>query len=152
MAKRNIVFSKGSYYHIYNRGCNKQKIFYDEENYLFLLRKVHIYAAKFNITIIAYCLMPNHYHFFIKQNSDLPVNDFIKFLFNSYSKAINKKYKRTGTLFEGPFKAIQVEGYDYMKELCRYIHRNPGDDGLVNNIEDWKYSNYLEWIEKRNGN
>ncbi len=72
-------------------------------------------------------------------------------MFNTYTKAINKRYKRSGTLFEGNFKALEVEDDKYLLELCRYIYRNPIDGNLVENIEDWKYSNYLEWIGKRKG-
>ena len=95
--------------------------------------------------------MPNHYHFLLRQNEDEPLNIPIAYLFNAYTKAINKKYKRTGTLFEGPFKSIEVEDVNYLIELCRYIHRNPIDDGIVKKIEEWEFSNYLEWIGKRNG-
>jgi len=67
-------------------------------------------------------------------------------------KAINKRYGRTGTLFEGHFKCIEIEDDKYLLELCRYIHRNPVDDQITGKIEDWEFSNYLEWIGKRNGN
>jgi REP element-mobilizing transposase RayT len=151
MAKRYVKFFKGRCYHIYNRGCNKDKIFFEENNYLYLLSKVKLYSSELSITVAAYCLMPNHYHFLLQQESDKPVNDFVKLVFNCYTKAINKRYTRSGTLFEGAFKAIYIEDGDYIKELCKYIHRNPLDCGLVKNLEDWKYSNYLEWIGKRNG-
>ena len=95
--------------------------------------------------------MPNHYHFLLRQDDDTPLNIPIAFLFNGYTKAVNKRYNRTGTLFEGPFKSIEVEDVNYLLELCRYIHRNPIDDELVEKIEDWEFSNYLEWIGKRNG-
>jgi len=72
-------------------------------------------------------------------------------IFNSYSKAFNKMYQRSGTLFEGPFKAILVDEEAYLVHLCRYIHRNLLDANLVTELSDWVYSNYLEWIEKRRG-
>lgn len=95
--------------------------------------------------------MPNHFHLLLRQDAEQSLNIALGFMFNAYTKAINKKYSRSGTLFEGSFKSIHVEDAKYLMELCRYIHRNPLDDGLVKNIEDWKYSNYLEWINKRNG-
>jgi putative transposase len=151
MAKRYGKFYKGRCYHIYNRGCNKIKIFYEEENYLYLINKVKEYSSKLRITVAAYCLMPNHFHFLLRQDSNQPVNKFMKLLFNCYTKAINKRFNRKGTLFEGPFKAIFIEGDDYIKVLCKYIHRNPLDSELIKNLEDREYSNYLEWIGKRNG-
>ncbi len=109
------------------------------------------YSKTYNFSVIAHCLMPNHYHFLLRQDGDIPLNIPIAYLFNTYAKAVNKRYNRTGTLFEGPFKSIEVEDEKYMLELCRYIHRNPVDDEMVANIEDWEFSNYLEWINKRKG-
>jgi len=152
MAKRNIVFKKGRYYHIYNRGANRNKIFFEKDNFLYLLRKLKEYSKKFNFSIIAYCLMPNHYHFLLRQDGDDPLNVAIGVLFNAYTKAINRMYNKSGTLFEGHFKCIEVEDDKYILELCRYIHRNPVDDKLVERIEDWEFSNYLEWIGNRKGN
>jgi putative transposase len=149
MAKRNIVFKKSRYYHVYNRGANRNKIFFAKENYLFLLKKLKEYSKKFNFAVIAYCLMPNHYHFLLRQDGDDPLNISIGFLFNSYSKAINKKYNKSGTLFEGHFKCVEVDDEKYLLELCRYIHRNPVDDKVTENIEEWVFSNYLEWTGER---
>lgn len=103
----------------------------------------------FQVSIIAFCLMPNHYHFLLRQDSDNPLRNFIQSLFNSYSKAFNKMFGRTGTLFESPFKAIHIDKHNYLIHLCRYIHRNPLDARLVDDLQNWKYSNYLEWIGKR---
>ena len=94
--------------------------------------------------------MPNHYHFLLRQTGDYSVSEFMQSIFNAYTKAFNKMYKRTGTLFEGPFKAIEVLKEDHLLHLCRYIHRNPLEAGLVKNISDWPYSNYTEWTRKKN--
>ncbi len=151
MAKRKILFRKEGYYHIYNRGANKNKIFFEEDNYIYLLRNLKKYSVNYSFSVISYCLMPNHYHFLLRQDSESELNISIGYLFNTYTKAINKMYKRSGTLFQGNFKVLEVEDEKYLLGLCRYIHRNPIDDKLVKNIEDWEYSNYLEWIGKRNG-
>jgi REP element-mobilizing transposase RayT len=151
MAKRNVTFKEGRYYHIYNRGAGKAKIFFEEDNYIYFLMKMKEYSAKYEFSVIAYCLMPNHFHLLLRQDFEQPLNIALGFMFNAYTKAINKRYSRSGTLFEGSFKSIYVEDTKYLIELSRYIHRNPIDDGLVKNIEDWKYSNYHEWVNKRNG-
>ena len=91
MAKRYVKFFEGRCYHIYNRGCNKDKIFYEEENYLYLLKKVKVYSSELDITVAAYCLMLNHFHFLLRQDSNQPINEFVKLIFNSYTKAINEK-------------------------------------------------------------
>lgn len=151
MGIRKTTFTKGNYYHIYNRGCNKENIFFDEDNYLFLLDKFKKYKEDFNISVIAYCLMPNHYHFLLRQNADFSISGYIQRIFNSYTKAINKKYGRSGTLFGGKFLSILVDKENYLIHLCRYIHRNPVEAKLVKDILDWKYSNYHEWIGIRKG-
>lgn len=69
----------------------------------------------------------------------------------SYTKAINKRFQRVGVLFQGQFQAKPILTSSYLLNLCRYIHANPVKDGLVANISDWQYSNYLEWIGERDG-
>ena len=151
MARRKVNFLGGHYYHIYNRGSNRELIFRESENYKFLLSRVKDYSSRFKIAVIAYCLMPNHYHFLLRQDGLDSISLFIQRTFNSYSKAFNKAYQRTGTLLEGPFKSIHIEKENHLIHLCRYIHRNPLEAGLVTNLDDWLYSNYLEWVGKRAG-
>ena len=151
MPYRDVHYSQGEFYHIYNRGSGRQSIFRETENYLFLLRRVKQYAQSFNVTVIAYCLLPNHYHFLLRQDGQQPAGMFPQRLFNSYTKAFNKRYGRTGTLFEGRYKAIHVDKDGYLLHLCRYVHANPVKHGLTPNLERWPYSNYLEWIGARKG-
>ena len=136
MGIRKVKFLKNNYYHIYNRGCNKENIFIDDENYIYLLRKIIKYKDEFNISVIPYCLMPNYYHFLFRQDSGILISKFIQRLFNGYTKAINKKYGRNGTLFEGKYHSIEVDNENYLIHLCRYIHRNPFEANLVKNLED----------------
>jgi putative transposase len=149
MARRKVQFARGEYYHIYNRGCNKDKIFLSRENYGFLLRLLRPRMREFHISVIASCLMPNHYHFLLRQDTELSIRDMMQSLFNSYTKSFNAMFDRSGTLFEGPFQAIHVDEENYLIHLCRYIHRNPLDAGLVKSPEAWEFSNYREWIGKR---
>jgi REP element-mobilizing transposase RayT len=139
----------GEYYHVYNRGCNRENIFASERNYLYLLRQAEKFLERADIRVIAYCLMPNHYHFLIRSDSDNGIAIFIQRLFNSYTQAFNRQHKRSGTLFEGRAKSILVDDEGYLLELSRYIHLNPVVAGLVKRPEDWLYSNCLEWMGKR---
>jgi putative transposase len=141
----------GQYYHVYNRGVAHQKIFSSPENYLFLLRTIKKYLPGYDLTFIAYCLMPNHYHFLIRVNLDDQLSPFLQVVFNSYSQAYNRQEKRTGTLFEGRAQYRLVDTTDYVLQLARYIHLNPVSAGLVRHAEDWDFSNYREWIGSRNG-
>ena len=139
------------YYHLYNRGAHQVFIFREPDNYIFVLRKIKHYCREFDLTPIAYCLMPNHYHFLIRQEDESPAGLLPQRVFNSYTKAYNKRYDHSGTLFEGNYKVIHVQTESHLLHLCRYIHANPVKDGFVTDIEEWLYSNYLEWIGERNG-
>ncbi len=141
----------GHYYHIYNRGADRVSIFREADNYIFVLRKMKKYCRELNLSPIAYCLMPNHYHFLIRQDSEQAAGLFPQRVFNSYTKAFNKRFKRTGTLFEGPYQVVHITEESHLLHLCRYIHANPVKDGLVKKLEDWPFSNYLEWIGLRPG-
>lgn len=151
MPHRRVQFSRGQYYHIYNRGAGGQLIFQEDENYLFLLRRVKEYAAALDVTVIAYCLMPNHYHFLLRQEGEQPAGRLAQRVFNSYTKALNRRYGRSGTLFEGPYKAVHVDESVYLLHLCRYIHANPVRHGRVSDVEGWLYCNYPEWTGTRSG-
>jgi putative transposase len=151
MPRRTTEFVPEQYYHIYNRGVGKQPIFREDENYRYLLRMVKKYASQLHVAVIAYCLMPNHYHFLLRQDGEEPAGLLPQLTFNSYTKAFNKRYDRTGTLFEGRYRSAWVDKTEYLFHLCRYIHANPVKARLVSRLEDWPFSNYLEWMEMRNG-
>ena len=141
----------GHYYHTYNRGCNRERIFASADSYLYLLKQVKRFLPASSVSIIAYCLMPNHYHFLFHSDTDDAVGRFIQRLFSTYTQAFNRQQRRSGTLFEGRAKSVEVEDEQYAIQLCCYIHLNPVVARLVKRPEDWPYSNYLEWIGQRVG-
>ncbi len=150
MPKRKEKFEPGHAYHIFNRGSNKQPIFFCDENYTYLLKKIIKYASQDQIKILAYCLMPNHYHFVLVPTQIIPtISHFIGHLFNSYVQAVNHLHKRTGPLFEGRFKHKHIKKPEHVLHVCRYIHLNPLRAGLVTTLDTFNWSNYLDWIEKR---
>jgi len=101
--------------------------------------------------MIAYCLMPNHYHFLLRQDGASAAGLLAQRVFNSYTKAYNRRYEQSGTLFEHRYQAKPIWTHSHLLHLCRYIHINPVRVGLVADPADWPYSNYLEWIGERNG-
>jgi len=151
MPYRAVQFAPEHYYHIYNRGAGRQPIFRDEDNYVFVLRNIKRYATQYTAAVVAYCLMPNHYHFLLRQDGEEAAGLVIQHTFNSYTKAFNKRYQRSGTLFEERYQAIHIDRDEYLLHLCRYIHGNPVKAGLAQAPENWAYSNYLEWIGLRQG-
>ena len=126
-----IPLESGKYYHIYNRGINGTRLFYEERNYYFFLEKYANYTTPVMDTL-AYCLMGNHFHVLVKIKSETertqvrekpsPKSKYITFdpsrqlghVFNSYAQAINKKYSRTGGLFEAAFRRKEVASETYL--------------------------------------
>ena len=149
--KDTLTWELGRYYHIYNRGARRVTIFREATNFLFVTSQMKKYSKVNKTSVIAYCLMPNHYHFLLRQDGEKPAGGLAQSVFNSYSKAYNKKYSHSGTLFEGRFLAQVIQKNSHLINLCIYIHVNPVKDGLVASPEDWPYSNYLEWIGERDG-
>lgn len=151
MPYRYQEFQANEYYHIYHRGRNRQKIFFEAENYVYFLRLLKKCCTKFTVRVIAYCLMPNHFHFMLQPQKHDNLSEFMRRLQQSYAQAINKRYQRSGALFHERFQHVHVYSERYQILLCRYIHVNPKKDGLVADLREWPFSNYLEFIEARKG-
>lgn len=125
MATPPRFFENGAFYHIYNRGNRKEQIFLQNRDYERFLEKVLEYKKKFQINILAFCLMPNHFHFLIQQLNQNSISQFFSNLCNSHSRYFNTKYETVGSLFQGRFKAKKIEKDEYIVHLSRYIHLNP---------------------------
>ncbi|MES2930573.1 MAG: transposase [Patescibacteria group bacterium] len=144
MSLRNTPFVADEYYHLYNRGNSKQKIFHDKQDYKRFLLLLHLVNTKEKIVsrlikekpfsrhntmclvgIGAYCLMPNHFHLIVKECGEGGISKFMQKLTTAYAMYYNQKYKRSGSLFEGKFKSQHTESDKYLKYLFSYIHLNP---------------------------
>lgn len=166
MPRRNIPFMPDQYYHFYNRGNNRRAVFFERDNYLYFLKGIQKYVLPY-VQVIAYCLMPTHYHLLVRikqQTSEVfktsevlnqEVSKQVSLAMQkfgiSYTKAINKRFNRVGALFQGQFQGKPVANYKHLLILCIYIHANPVKDGLVFTPDKWEFSNYLDWMELRNG-
>jgi putative transposase len=181
MSIRKVNLASGEYYHIYNRGNSKQIIFKDEEDYrrfiglMFACNQIENFKSDnlnkdqslFNVikntrlvSIGAYCLMPNHFHLLVTQVEDNGVSKFMQKITTAYVMYFNKKYKRTGSLFEGKFKTEHVDNDRYLKYLYSYIHLNPvklnqkdwKEEGIkdknetIEFLNKYKYSSYLDYL------
>jgi putative transposase len=157
------------YYHIYNRGVNKDKIFHDKNDYERFINLIEFCnndrsGDKYRdidftqvrpvydqiVAIGAYVLMPNHFHFLIKETVKDGASKFMKKISTAYAMYFNKKYERTGALFEGRFKSRHVDSDEYLKYLYAYIYMNP----LKLKDKDWKTNvrfhkkAYLDFLKK----
>ncbi|MGY5845887.1 transposase [Salegentibacter sp. HM20] len=142
------VLNKDFYYHIYNRGINREVIFETDENkrYFLLLYKKYLSDL---ISTFAYCLMDNHFHFLIRIDSDpKKVTQALSNLLNAYAKAFNKQQNRTGSLFEKHFKRIRLTDENYLRRLILYIHLNPKNH-LGIDFENFKFSSYPAYFSDK---
>lgn len=172
MPSRIVPFVNNEYYHLYNRGVAKMPIFNNFYDYNRFLKTMIYYSIegpkpKFSIftpttklldtskkivDFVCYCLMPNHFHFLLRQIKENGITEFISKLSNSFTKYFNIKYRRVGPLFQGEFKAVHVESNEQLIHVNRYIHLNPSAAFLTKNLENYKWSSYSEYLNLTNRN
>jgi len=182
---RSIVFSQDEFYHLYNRGTEKRIIFSakaDYERFIALLylcndtQNVHLNDRPSSnlaerlllervsplLNIGAYCLMPNHFHLIVQERGDNGISRFMQKIITGYTMYFNKRYERTGALFQGKFKATHANQDEYLKYLISYIHLNPikiidsqwKEEGIKdkkraeNFLDQYLYSSYLDYCGK----
>jgi len=122
-------------------------VFLDDNDYLFFTKKMKEYKERHLIKIIAYCLMPNHFHIFIHQTTaEGLASNFAGDLTNSYTKTSNKKYKCSGVLFESRTKSKILYDETAFPIVIKYILLNSVKAGLVNEFDKWKYSSANEFL------
>ncbi len=160
MPSRNTIkeFEAGGYYHVYNRGVEKRIIFVDDQDYtvfLGLLKKYlageedarknrHPYSRlDGEVKLLAYCLMPNHFHLLISQNTGDGITKLMRRLATGYAMYFNHRYNRVGTLFQGRYKASKINTDPYLLHISRYIHLNPKD------YKEWPYSSFQYYQSTR---
>lgn len=145
-------FMADQVYHIYNRGNNREKLFYTPENYQMFLELYKDLPGTFAETY-AYCLIPNHFHFLIRIKQDADQYEFVSQMRRwliKYAMHINRQEGRMGHLFTRPIKRIHVTDEFYLKNLIRYIHLNPSKHGILLNPEDYKYSSFRSFLARDN--
>ncbi|PCH49679.1 MAG: transposase [Flavobacteriaceae bacterium] len=141
------------FYHFYNRGNNKECIFIEEDNYSYFLKLVKKYLVPI-AEIYSYCLLSNHFHLIIKikEENELPssikLHQAFSNLFNAYTKAFNKKYNRTGSLFQKHPKRIKITNESYLKNLIVYVNTNP-DHHSISSFPTYKFSSYKALISNQ---
>lgn len=175
---RTKIYIENGYYHAFNRGVEKRNIFLDDQDYRVFLSFLKVYLSPpeqhfihpllgvtgsdpvrprilgsyfGKVTLLAYCLMPNHFHLLLQQIPKNGMTEFIRALCTSYSMYFNKKYERVGTLFQGTYKAVSVDGDENLLRLSRYIHANPlevtGSDPVK--TREYPYSSFPHYLDKK---
>jgi len=166
MAYRKVILANDEIYHVLNRGVEERVTFEDKRDYRRFIASFVYYQkanppARFSfrkrvkkeelkgdnlVEIICYCLMPNHFHFLLKQVKERGISLFIGRLVNSYTRYFNTRHRRSGHLFQGPFRAVRIVSEQQLLHVSRYIHLNPFVGFLVKDLRDYPYSSYLEYL------
>lgn len=172
MPSRNIIkiYIDGGHYHIYNRGVEKRNIFLDESDCRIFLHYINLYLSPVEeilksypdnirmkrfirlnlseeVNLLCFALMPNHFHFLVKQRNKDSIIKLMRRLMTSYVMYFNKKYDRVGSLLQGKYKAVNVDKDEYLLHLTRYIHLNPFK--LNSEINFNKFSSYQYYIGEK---
>lgn len=166
MPAKNVVkfYISNSIYHIYNRGVEKRKIFLEDQDYKVFLSYIKEYLSPIKqgvtlqyrelrglycdeIILLAFCLMPNHFHILIKQKDKYSIKKFTRSLFTRYSMYFNKKYDRVGKLLQGAYKATNVIDKEHLLYVSKYIHLNPSE--IAKNLTQ-TYSSYSDYLGMTN--
>lgn len=172
MPSRIVPFVNEYFYHIYNRGSEKRQIFGSRRDYQRFIKTINYYQflgpkPKFShysefqtfkpdptkkiVDIICFCLMPNHFHFLLKQLIDGGITEFVSKVSNSYTKYYNTKYNRVGPLLQGEFKSVLVESGEQLIHLSRYIHLNPRVSLVTKDLDSYDWSSYREYTKEAGG-
>jgi len=168
---RKVKFVNGEYYHIYNRGVDKRAVFIDEKDYQKFLRNLKDFNNKSYyeqresvieekkelssfleglekvVEIIVYSLAPNHFHLILKQLTDNGISNFMHKIGTSSTNYFNKKYGRSGSLFQGPYKLIHIENNDYLLWLSGYVNGNI-EIHRIDKAESYKWSSFQNFLGK----
>jgi REP element-mobilizing transposase RayT len=162
-------FTAGEYYHVFNRGNNKGEIFRDADDYSFFLNRLReaLYPSDRTVAdghhlqgrylrkelpansfgLVAFCLMPNHFHFLLLQKGEVSISALMLKLMGGYAKYINKKYQRIGSLFQDQCKATHIVDDVQLLHTSAYIHCNPVVAGLKPSLGEYAYDSYGEYMD-----
>ncbi len=142
-----LIRSADTLLHLYNRGVDRQVIFFCRDHYLFFLALIRRFLVREQVSLLAYCLMPNHFHFLVRQLEALAISHFMEQLCGEYAKAINQARQRTGHLFQRRYGMKWVCHAGDIVPLANYIHQNPVKAGLVASPEEWEYSSCRQYCD-----
>lgn len=146
-----LIYKKNSYYHVYNRGNHKQQIFLREKDYIVFKNQLFKYAKKHRVSVISYCLMPNHYHFIVKCGIEIiSIPKFMQSLGVAYVLYFNRQHNKIGRLYQGPFQIRRISGVRDLNTMISYIKHNPLEAQLVGggSLESYRWY-YLRSIAQK---
>ena len=144
---RRPTYVQGHYYHLYNRGASKVSIFRETDNYYFVLARLKKYKRELELALIAYCLMPNHWHLVVWPREDGELSRFTGWLTLTHTQRWHAHRHTTGSghLYQGRFKSFPVQDDEHLLTVCRYVERNALRANLVQRSEAWRWGSLHRW-------
>lgn len=148
MGRAPRLYSENGVYHILFRGVNQQNIFEEHSDYEQLKTIIRKVKSEMDFELYAYCFMNNHVHLVLKEKNIKDISLIMKKILSKYVRWYNIKYGRSGALIANRYKSVPVEIDEHFLQLIRYVHQNPVKAKMTNNIEDYLYSSYSEYVDK----
>ena len=142
MPRRARMYIAGMPYHIVQRGNNREACFIEPENYQFYLELWKVLSKRYGVSTHAYCLMTNHVHFLATPAAETALSNTMKVVGSRYAQYVNRRYKHTGTMWEGRHRSSLVQSERYLLTCSRYIELNPVRAGMVERPEEYRWSSY----------
>ena len=139
-------YADGHIYHVYNRGAHRHTIFRKPSHYKKCLELLQKYASRYRVGMLAYCLMPNHYHLLVRQEEGGSISRYLQTTFNAFVQYFNVLEGHSGTLFQGPAKSRTIETDADVLQVVRYVHSNPVLAKLAKTAGEWPFSDCSKWI------
>ena len=139
------VSSANGYYHVMNRGNNRLSIFESISTKTMMLNYFERVVQQKGFEILAYCIMPNHYHLLVRAETTATLSKAMQHINQSYSRYYMKRYKYVGHVFQGRFSCCSINTHEYLSRVIRYIHQNPVRGKLCQDAFDYYYSSYSEY-------
>lgn len=149
MSRVNRNFCAGEFYHAFTSSIRELPLFYAPADCTVLSDLIDEKAVKYDLTVIHHCLMPDHFHILVFINSEQSsLSDFFKEVKTTYAKYLNRKFHRFGALFAGRFTALKLNTAEDIFFVCRYIHANPVISGFIDDLTNWRFSNWQDFLRR----
>jgi len=146
VSRSDLLKSAGEFFHVYNRGVDRQLVFRERDDYLVFLDLIHKWLKPEALLMHTFALLPNHFHFILQQLIPYAMSEFQKRITQGLAQWVNRHGRRVGHLFQGRYKLKLVDDRSYLAQLSKYIHQNPIAAGLAKRVEDWEFTSACDFL------
>jgi putative transposase len=146
ISRSDLLKSTGEFFHVYNRGVDRQLVFRNRDDYTVFLDLMEKWYHPEELRMHTFNLLPNHFHLILQQLIPYAISRFQKGVSEGLARWVNRQSRRVGHLFQGRYKLKHVDDRSYLVQLARYIHQNPVVAGLVQTAEEWDFGSYRDFL------